>query len=89
MISSLEGIGRLGFLSSQSALIPTSRKVHRYKPVLPTHIARRPSLLPDLGSERVDLLDDHFLHPINRVFFFESEVEFLRMISGSMAFQFG
>lgn len=49
----------------------------QHEPVLSTHLSRRSSLLPDLGSERVDLPDDQLFHPLDRVFLFESKVEFL------------
>lgn len=56
-------------------------------PILTTNLPSCPRLSTDLCTEGVDFIDDEFLHPVDAIFFFKAEIEFLAIDQNSLAKQ--
>ena len=81
MISSRDGIGRLGGRARCENKIGTKggeQPDDGNAPVLSTDLSRCSCLCAYLCSERTHFFDDQLLHAADRVFLFKREVEFLR-----------
>lgn len=74
-ISSREGIGKLGSAEWLTVETHTDGKPKRSSPVLATDLAGSASMRPNLGPERVNLLNDQLLHAFDRVLVFETEIK--------------
>lgn len=48
-----------------------------YEPILPADLPSGARLRPNEGAEGVDLFDDQFLHPFDRLLCLKAKVEFL------------
>ena len=51
------------------------RKIEWNSPILTADLSSGTSVRPNLSPERMDLLDNQLLHPLDRVLVFEAEVE--------------
>ena len=49
--------------------------LERSSPILTANLSSGTSVRPNLGPERMDLLNNQLLHPLDRVLVFEAEVE--------------